>query len=126
VAAGKLAVVAEPPVSAHAATYHELVGQGEPAAERTAGGDHQHLVGLGAHARELPRGRIRRRPRFLRRVARAVGHLQDRHAHPYEVTGLERPRGDDSLVVHEGPVRRPEVLDREPPIGPARDARVAA
>ena len=64
--------------------------------------------------------------RGLRHGTRAVGHLQDRLAHPDDVTDVERPRGVDALVVHERPVRRPEILDRELSLGPAREPGVAA
>ena len=64
VAAGELEIVAQPPLSAHRPPDDELVPEGEPAAQRRPGGDHQHLARLGGHSgglagRALPVG-----PRF--------------------------------------------------------------
>ena len=39
---------------------------------------------------------------------------------------FERPRGVDALAVHIRPVCRSEILDREPPVGAARNACVMA
>ena len=107
VAAGKLVIVVQPPLSAHCPPDDELVLEREPATRGRAGGDHQLLGGHG-HG------------------ARGVGHLQDRLAHLHHVAHVERPRSVDALAVHERPVRGPEVLDREEAVGPARDPRVAA
>ena len=99
VAAGKLVIVVQPPLSAHCPPDDELVLQREPATRGRAGGDHQLLGGHG-HG------------------ARGVGHLQDRLAHLHHVAHVERPRSVDALAVHERPVRGPEVLDREESVGP--------
>jgi len=63
VAAGKLVIVAQPPLSAHPPPDHELVLQGEPAARGRPGGDHELLARLGGRSGGAAR---RGSPRFLR------------------------------------------------------------
>ena len=99
----------------------------EPAAQRAPGGDHQHRTRAGVRTVGSAAGAFGLPGRDGSAGAGAVGHLEDRPAHSYDVTDLERPRGVDALVVHERPVRRPEILDREPTVGPrARRVRDGA
>ena len=72
-----------------------------PAAGVWAGGDHEHLL-------------------------EALGHLQDGLTDPDDICGLEQARRVEPLAVDESPVRRPEIFDREPTVGPAGDAGVTA
>ena len=119
VAARQLRVVAETALSALRPPDHELVVEREPAARLRTQRDH-----------ELSRRRRRRSRRRgaeagrLRDAPLAVGHLQLGLPHPHDVAQAERSNLLDPLAVHERPVRRAEVLDRQLARGAARGARV--
>ena len=115
-AAGELGIVGQPPLPAHRTADHQLVPRREPAAlGRTAGHHHLLLGRLGFLGLLLDRrgGDVRAHLRGLGNATRGIGHLKDRLPHPHHVAQVQRSRGLDALAVHEGPVRRPEILDRQ-------------
>jgi len=87
-----------------------------------ADGDQQLLTGPSG---QIGRGR-RSQPRWLRNATRCIAHLKNGLAHPDDVAYVKRSRAIDPLAVHERAVHRPEILDRELSVGPARGPRVAA
>ena len=88
---------------------------------------HQQLLRAASASASLPAGGTPRPAASAPGTpTRGVGHLQDRLAHPHDVAQVQRSRGVDALAVHERPVRRPEILDRELSARAAREPRVAA
>ena len=131
VAAGQLEIVAQPPLAAHCAPDHELVRRGRAAGPRaapaviTSTSPRRRSRSARAPAAGAP-AEARRRTS----AGAALGAVRStsRTVWPTRTTSprVERPRGVDPLVVDERSVRRPEILDRQPAVGAARDAGVAA
>src|SRR3954454_18761454 len=62
----------------------------------------------------------------MRGRARDLGPLEHRLADPEDIARGEGPLGVDAIAIHERPVRRAEILDRELAVGSPVDPGVAA